>query len=235
MTEETMGNRKSDSDTVYKYLGFDVYPGKVGEFWKSDDEKKQFIRHVKARGGQISVLDRDTALLNIKSMTLIDKAISIVGGALLILAFFLPVYSIDPSGRGISGSGISFFLNLPFIGSYAAWGGIVMILTLIVFSLLLLSCPVAGVLNILGVLNKNKGDKYLETVKKFNRFTYIPILLYAVLFIILILGAPHPFGSLGISGIGESLNLLAIFTLTGIGFWLNIIGLILGFAQARGI
>ncbi len=230
-----MGDKKPASDAIYKFLGFDVYPGKVEDFWKSDDEKKRFVKQVKARNGQISVLDRDTALLNIKSMTAVDKAISIIGGAILILAFFLPVYSIDPSGRGISGSGISYFLNLPFIASYAAWGGIVMILTIIIFFLLLISCPVAGVLNILGVLNKNKGDKYLETVKKFNRFTYIPILLYALLFIILIFGAPHPFGSLGVSGIGETLNLLAIFTLTGIGFWLNIVGLILGFAQARGI
>ncbi len=230
-----MGDKKPDSDAIYKFLGFDVYPGKVEDFWKSDDEKKRFVKQVKARNGQISVLDRDTALLNIKSMTAVDKAISIIGGAILILAFFLPVYSIDPSGRGISGSGISYFLNLPFIASYAAWGGIVMILTIIIFSLLLISCPVAGVLNILGVLNKNKGDKYLETVKKYTRFTYVPILLYALLFIILIFGAPHPFGSLGVSGIGETLNLLAIFTLTGIGFWLNIVGLILGFAQARGI
>ncbi len=230
-----MGNKKPDSDAIYRYLGFDVYPGNVEDFWKSDDEKKRFVRQVKARDGQISILDRDTAILNIKSMTAVDKAVSIIGGAILILAFFLPVYSIDPSGRGISGSAISFFLNLPFIGSYAAWGGIAMILTIIIFSLLLLSCPVAGILNILGVLNKNKGDKYLETVKKFNRFTYIPILLYAVLFIILLFGGPHPFGSLGIDGIGESLSLLAIFTMTGVGFWLNIVGLILGFAQARGI
>ncbi len=230
-----MGNKKPDSDAIYKYLGFDIYPGKIDDFWKSDDEKKRFVRQVKARDSQISVLNRDTAILNIKSMTAVDKAISIIGGAILILAFFLPVYSIDPSGRGISGSAISYFLNLPFIGSYAAWGGIVMILTMIIFALLLLSCPVAGALNILGVLNKNKGDKYLEKVKKFNRFTYVPILLYALLFIILLFGGLHPFGSLGIDGIGESLSLLAIFTMTGIGFWLNIVGLILGFAQARGI
>jgi hypothetical protein len=230
-----MGNKKPDSDAIYRYLGFDFYPGNVEDFWKSDDEKKRFVRQVKARDGQISILDRDTAILNIKSMTAVDKAVSIIGGAILILAFFLPVYSIDPSGRGISGSAISYFLNLPFIGSYAAWGGIVMVLTMIIFAFLLLSCPVAGVLNILGVLNKNKGDKYLETVKKFNRFTFIPILLYALLFIILLFGGPHPFGSLGIDGIGESLSLLAIFTLTGIGFWLNIVGLIVGFAQARGI
>ncbi len=230
-----MGDKKPDPDAIYKFLGFDVYPGKVEDFWKSDNEKKHFVRQVKARNGQISVLDRDTALLNIKSMTATDRIISLIGGAILIIAFFLPVYSINPSGRSISGSGISYFLNLPFIGGYAAWGGAGFIITMIIFSFLLLSCPAAGVLNILGILNKNQGDKYLETVKKYSRFTYVPILLYPVLFAVLIFGGPHPFGSLGVGGLGETLNLTAIFTLTGIGFWLNIIGLALGFAQARGI
>ncbi len=34
-----MGNKKPDSDAIYRYLGFDVYPGKVDDFWKSEDEK----------------------------------------------------------------------------------------------------------------------------------------------------------------------------------------------------
>jgi hypothetical protein len=230
-----MGNKKPDPDAIYRFLGFEIHPGKVKDFWKSDDEKKQFIKQVKARGGQLSVLDRETALLNIRSMTLADRLISLIGGAILIIAFFLPVYSVNVGGRSISGSAISYFLNLPFIGSYAAWGGAGFIITMIIFSFLLISCPVAGVLNILGVLNKNQGDKYLETVKKYSRFTYVPILLYIALLVVLIFGGPHPFGSLGVGDLGETLNITAIFTLTGIGFWLNVVGLALGFAQARGI
>lgn len=230
-----MTEKRTDPDEIYRFLGFEIHPGKVGEFWRSDDEKKRFIGRVRARSGKLSVLDRDSSLLNEISMTFVDKVISIIGGAILIIAFFLPAYSIDPSGRGLSGSAISFFLNLPFIGGYAAWGGGSFVLTVIIFSFLLLSCPVAGVLNILGVLNKNKGEKYLQKVKKFSRFTYVPIFLYVALLVVLLFGGPHPFGSLGIEGLGETLNFTAVFALTGAGFWLNIVGLALGFAQARGI
>jgi hypothetical protein len=230
-----MGKKQSDPDDKYRYLGFEINPGRITEFWNSEDEKKKYVKQVQARGGQLSILERDSSLLNVKLMSQTDKIISYIGAAILIIAFFLPVYSIDPSGKAISGSAISFFLNLPFIGSYVAWGGIGMILTVIVFSLILLTCPVAGVFNILGLLNKNKGEKYLETVKRYSRFTFVPILLYVVLLVTLLFAGPQPFGSLGIEAVGESLNMLAIFTMTGVGFWLNIVGLTIGFAQARGL
>lgn len=230
-----MGKKEADPDAIYRYLGLGVHPGKIEEFWDSDEEKKKFANKVKARGGKLSILERENSLKNTNLMTSFDRIFSMVGGAILIIAFFLPAYSIDPEGRAISGSGISFLLNLPFIGGYAAYGGIIMIASLIIFILILLSCPAAGVLNILGLLNKNQGDQYLETVKKYTRFNYIPIILYVALFAFLIIGASHPFGSLGINEMGDHFGFAAIFTMTGYGFWLNIVGLLFGFAQSRGL
>jgi hypothetical protein len=230
-----MAKKSADPDDVFRFLGFEIHPGRIKDFWTSDSEKKEFIGRARARQGQMSVLDRDSSLLSEISMTISDRIISLIGGVILIIAFFLPVYSIGPSGDVASGSAISYFLNLPFVGSYAAWGGGIFTVIMIVFALVLLACPVTGVLNILGILNRNKGDDYLRTVKRFSRFTYVPILLYVLLFVLLAIGGSQPFGSLGIEGLGESLNFTAIFTLTGVGFWLNIVGLALGFAQARGI
>lgn len=230
-----MAKKSADPDDIYKFMGFEILPGKVKNFWKSESEKKEFVGRIRARSGKSFTLDRDGSLLSEISMSLSDRVISLIGGALLIIAFFLPVYSIGQSGQVASGSAISFFLNLPFVGSYAAWGGGVFIITVIVFSVLLLACPVTGVLNILGILNRNKGESYFRTIKRYSRFTYVPILLYLLLFVLLAIGGPQPFGSLGIEGLGESLNFSAIFTMTGVGFWLNIVGLALGFAQARGI
>lgn len=230
-----MPKKKEDPDAIYRYLGFGFTPGKIKEFWDTDEEKKKYVKKVHARGAKLSTLDRENSTKNMNLMTTVDKTISLIGGLILILAFFLPIYSIDPGGKAISGSGISFLLNLPFIGAYASGGGFAMVLALVVFTLILITCPVAGVLNILGIFNKNSGDRYLETVKKYNRFTLIPIFLYIFLFIILVIGAPHPFGSLGVKALGEYLGFGAIFALTGYGFWLNIVGLLLGFAQSRGI
>jgi len=230
-----MPKKKDDPDAIYRYLGFGFTPGKIKDFWDTEDEKKKFVKKVQARGARLSTLDRENSARNINLMTTVDKTISIIGGLILILAFFMPVYSIDSGGRAISGSAISFLLNLPFIGAYASGGGIIMFLALAIFTLILFACPVAGVLNILGIFNKNTGERYLDTVKKYNRFTLIPIFLFVIFFILLIIGAPHPFGSLGLKAVGDSLGLGAIFTLSGYGFWLNIIGLMIGFAESRGI
>ena len=86
-----------------------------------------------------------------------------------------------------------------------------------------------------GMFNKNRADEYLATVKKYNRFTYLPIVLFVLLIIVLVFGAPHPFGSLGIKALGDHLSFAAIFSMTSYGFWLYIVGLLLGFAQSRGI
>lgn len=230
-----MGNKQPDPDAIYKYLGFEIHPGKIKDFWDSEEEKKKYVKGVQARGGQISVLDRDASIVNIRLMTSADKIVSIIGSIILIIAFFLPVYSIDVYGNNLSGSAISFFLNLPYVGSYALWGGTGMIFTLVVVSLILITCPVAGILNLIGLFNKNRGERYFTTVKKYSRFTIVPIVLYLILLVSLIFGGPQPFGSLGIENLGDSLNLVSLFTLTGFGFWLNVVGLAIGFAQSRGL
>lgn len=230
-----MGKKEPDPDAVFKYLGFGVHPGKLEDFWESEDEKKRYLQKVRQHGARASLLDRETSIRNVNLMTTTDKVFSIIGGVVLLIAFFLPVYSIGSGGNSVSGSAISYFINLPFIGSYASAGGVVMILAMIVFALYLLSCPVTGVLNILGLFNKNHGDHYLESVKRYSRFTYVSIFLFFLFLAILIIGAPQPFGSLGMKSMGEHLNFAAVFTMTGYGFWLNIVGLLFGFSQARGI
>jgi len=230
-----MGTKQPDPDALYKYLGFEINPGKIKDFWQSEDERKAYLKKVQAKGGQLSILDRDSSLLNVRLMSSTDRIISFIGNIILLLAFFLPAYSISLPGHKLSGSAISFFINLPFIGAYAAWGGVSMIFILIIFALILVSCPAAGVMNIIGLLNKNQGEQYLEIVKKYSRFTLVPIVLYAILLFALLFGGSQPFGSLGSDSIGDSLTIVALFTMTGAGFWLNAAGLAIGFAQSRGL
>lgn len=230
-----MAQKEPENDDIIKYLGFGVYPGKVEEFWSSTDEEKQFRQQVKARGGQVGVLDRETAILNVRLMSKVDRIISYIGSVLLVIAFFLPVYSFDVNGKTVSGSAISLLANFGAAGGYAAWGGAIMVLSLIVFTLFLIACPVAGVINFLGLMNKKQGDEYLAVVKDKSRILFIPMSLFGLLFLLLMIGCQQPFGSLGVDAFGDAFNLAAIFKLTGIGFWLNIAGLAIGFAERRGI
>jgi hypothetical protein len=230
-----MANKEPEPNDVFKYLGFDVHPGQIGEFWTSEDEKQRYLQGVKDRGGQTSVLDREQALLNIKLMNPVDKIISTIGSIILIISFFLPAYSFDLQGTHVSGIALLFFVNLPVAGGYASWGGPVIMLSLFLYALILLACPMAGVLNLIGLYNKKQGDDYFDTLKKYHRYSYIPMGLFVLLFIVLVIGAPQPFGSLGVDAFGESFNIAAIFNMAGLGFWVNIAGLAIGFAQSRGL
>src|SRR4030067_1174642 len=88
-----MAEKQPSTDDLIRYLGYEVHPGKIEEFWKSEDEKKQYLQRIKGSGGQLSALDRDAAILNVKLMTGIDKVIAFIGSILLMISFFLPVYS----------------------------------------------------------------------------------------------------------------------------------------------
>lgn len=230
-----MAKQEPTDDDIIKYLGFDVHPGKIEEFWQNEDEKKRYLEEVKARGGKMDVLEREAALLNVKLMSPADKIISFIGSIMLVISFFLPIYSFEISGTRVSGSAISLFLNLPLIGGYAAWGGFIMEFALFLFILFIIACPVIGVLNILGLMNKYQGDDYLKTVKDKSRCVIIPIILLGLLILILLIGTPQPFGSLGVDAFGEQLNIGALFIMTGVGFWMNIAGLAIVFAERSGL
>jgi hypothetical protein len=233
-----MAEKQPSTDDLIRYLGYEVHPGKIEEFWKSEEEKKQYLQRVKTGSGQLSAFDREAAILNVKLMTGVDKIIGFIGSILLIISFFLPIYSftMNPESgatRHISGSAISYFINMPLIGGYAAWGGGVMIWAAVILGAILITCPIVGVLNILGLINKRTGESYFHVIREYSRYAYILLFLYILLALVLLFGTPHPFGSLGV--FGESFNLSAIFGLTGIGFWFGIAGMAIVLAERRGL
>ncbi|OGC94488.1 MAG: hypothetical protein A2W25_01520 [candidate division Zixibacteria bacterium RBG_16_53_22] len=233
-----MAEKQPSTDDLIRYLGYEVHPGKIEEFWKSEDEKKQYLQRIKGSGGQLSALDRDAAILNVKLMTGIDKVIGFIGSILLMISFFLPVYSFtmfpdSGAAKHVSGSAISYFINMPLIGGYAAWGGGVMIWAVLFFGVILIACPVVGVLNILGLVSRRTGEGYFHAIREYSQYAFILLFLYILLALVLLFGTPHPFGSLGV--FGESFNLSAIFRLTGIGFWFGIAGLAIVLAERRGL
>jgi hypothetical protein len=233
-----MGNKESngpvvpENDDIIKYLGFNVHPGKIEEFWTSADEEKEFRQRVKTRGGKVDVLNRDAALLNIKLMSQTDKIISYIGSILLVIGLVFPIYSFQIGEKVISGSFFSYLANIGNIMGGASESGFILILAFLVFTLYLIACPVAGVFNFLGLRNKAQGDEYLENVKKNSRFIFIPLALLGLLILLLLIGSPMPGGLSSLSG---SFGFGAIFTMTGSGFWLLIAGLAIVFAERRGI
>jgi hypothetical protein len=227
-----MANKEPENDDIIKYLGFGVYPGKIEEFWASEDEEKQFRQVVKARDGKVGVLARETSILNTRLMSKADRIISYLGSLLLVVALFFPIYSFQIGENHVSGSALSYLINIGTVAGGASESGFILLLAFLIFTLILIACPVAGVINFLGLINKAQGDDYLEAVKKNSRFLFIPMGLFGLFILLLLIGSPMP---QGLSTLGSSFGFGAIFTMTGAGFWLLIAGLAIGFAERRGI
>jgi len=84
-------NSISDSQR-FKYIGFDVFPGKPKELFKSDSEKEKLVDAVKARREKGDVI-RDECLLLGERISLSDRIVGTVACLVMVAALFFPWYS----------------------------------------------------------------------------------------------------------------------------------------------
>jgi hypothetical protein len=216
----------------YNYLGFDVVPGKIKEFWASEEEKKQYIEKVRAAAGTSHVIERDFSMVNAKLLNKADRIIISLASALMLLSLFLPYYNFMAFGDTVRGSAIGLLFNISYIGNFVAWGSLVMKLTLILAVIMIIISPLVGVVNLIALNTGLKGQRYFERLKKAGKLNIVALALYLLLFILVMTGQSNPFGSLGIEALGDRFTFLSLINLTSFSLWLNIGAHFLGMIPA---
>lgn len=93
----TDGDKKKqpydNSNERFKYIGFDVFPGKPGNLFKSDEERKSLIEKVMAKFGHSQGEVRDGCTLLEVRVSNAEKMFMAAISAIMILALFLPWFS----------------------------------------------------------------------------------------------------------------------------------------------
>ncbi len=91
------GENKSQSmnysDQRFKYIGFEVFPGKAGDIFKSEDEKKTLIQRVRDRLAKSQGEVRDRCTLMESRVSGIEKGFLTAAAIAMIVALFIPWYS----------------------------------------------------------------------------------------------------------------------------------------------
>lgn len=91
------GEKKSqsfqNSDQRFKYIGFDVFPGKAGDIFKSEEERKSLIQRVRERMARGQERVRDRCTLMESRISGVEKGFLTAAAILMIVALFLPWYS----------------------------------------------------------------------------------------------------------------------------------------------
>jgi hypothetical protein len=94
MAEGQQQNGSFDqSDERFKYIGFEVYPGKAGDIFKSDDERQTWVQRVRAKLTRSESEVRDGCTLMESRLSSLEKWFLTVASVLMIVALFIPWYS----------------------------------------------------------------------------------------------------------------------------------------------
>jgi hypothetical protein len=201
-------------ETRFKYIGFDIYPGKTKEFWQSAEEKKKFLEEVKQQRSQSALLERDHSLVKVKVFSRVDKLILTITSFLMVISLFLPWFS-------LKGVGSVFFFGVGSLPVRGALFGIFMVLMI----LTVLSSAGAGGISLLALYKKySDTDSYLANLKKKLKLNYIPLVLWLILIFISIIGMPARSAS---SPLGGSFNVIDLLTASSLGIWLSLPSLII--------
>ena len=216
--EKTGKPVKPDEDTRYRFIGFEVFPKKAKEFWKSDNEYKQHVERARAVKS-FADWERDFSLVNVEDVTKIDRIILTVSNALLLVAVFLPWLSYRTAAGKETATWFGVFgkLGSALGGAFSISGfaGLAMLCGLVVF----LGTPVLAILGLLALYRKpSSPEAYVHRLRKVLRLSYVGFGAW-MLGLVLTLpgGSIAPLANCGIVGVGEKFTILTVFGLLSYG------------------
>lgn len=85
-------NKRITEKQRFTYIGFDVFPGKPKDLFKSDAEKNKFVGRVKDKRDKGDLLREDCTLLE-ERVSMRDKIVMAVACVIIIGSLFVPWYS----------------------------------------------------------------------------------------------------------------------------------------------
>lgn len=89
--KKSAGNRVSDSNR-FKYIGFEVFPGKPKDLFKSDEEKAKLVDAVVAKRSRGEVIREECTLFE-ERVSASDRLILAVACFVILATLFIPWYS----------------------------------------------------------------------------------------------------------------------------------------------
>ena len=225
MEENKKRKGKSEEDR-FRYIGFEIYPGKAKEFWKSEEEKKAYSEKIKKKKGILSLLDRDHSAVHVSIFSPVDRIVLSISSAVVILSIFFPWFAFHRDGSSYTYNALGYLFNfgkaISYTSSFLGILSVFFMLLMIIFSVLV------AIYTLLSLYKKiDAEEKQFSSLKKALSLNYIPLALWILILIFSIVGFPTPSASgLGVKELKASFNFITFINVTGIGMWIAIAGLI---------
>jgi hypothetical protein len=246
-----------NSDERFRYVGFEVYTGKIGDVFKSDDERKSLIAKVMAKFHKSEGEVRDHCTLLEERVSKGEKMFMTVIAVLMVVSLILPWFSgyyeivntkqVPIEAAAVDSTGtkpvemttvttvthdnrsISGLGAFGYLGQ-AFSGGFGLMLSGLLMLLYFLCCPILAVFNlyILHKVKKPNPDEYVLYLKRMLRYNWIPVLMWLAMFLLAFMGSSYGFDTKGmIKQVGASYGIATFIGLTSFGVYLSLAAFLL--------
>lgn len=230
MTEEKPragGSSSSGQDGVpeerFRYIGFEVFPKHVREFWKSDSEKQEHLAHVRESGGRFVPLSRSNSMVAAGALSMPERLTLTLTSLLLALSPFMPWFSFTRGDAKFSYAGFSLLLNMGPVREFLSLGPGMLNFSYLLLLALMLASAAFGVTTLVFLYSgaKDTSDAYLARLHRILVWHYVPILGWIVFLGITAPPTELPFGpSLGLAEVGEHLSIGSLSSASSLGLWI---------------
>ncbi len=93
MAENSSKKKEFNADDRFRYLGFDVQPGKLGEFFANEAEKETWVKRVQEKRKGKSQMSREHSTLTKERVAGYERIVMTVTSVLLVCTLFMPWFS----------------------------------------------------------------------------------------------------------------------------------------------
>jgi hypothetical protein len=206
----------------YRYIGFDVFPKRIREFWKSDAERATHLAHVRETGGRFVPLSRGNSLVAAPELSGFERIVLTLTSLLLIAAPFLPWFVFTREGERFSYSGLSLLAHAGTVMSYLSMGAGLLTTAFVLLLVLMLAGTLFGIATLVFLYTRrgDNGEAQVRGVRRILFLQYLPIIGWVVFFSITAAPTVIPFAaSLGLGQVEDSLNIASLAASSSIGLW----------------
>jgi len=213
------------ADDRYRYIGFDVFPGKIRKFWKDDSERDGYLSHVREAHGKFVPLSRANSIVAAQAMSNTERLLIAMGSLLLVLAPFFPWFSFTRGTEKFMYSGYTILLKTGPIMKFLSLGSGSLTTFYIFVVVLMLLSMLFGLATLYGLFlaRKHEASGDLSFLHKVLNWHYLPIVGWVALLAMAASPTELPYGpSLGLTEVGTSLNIASLIGSTSVGFWIPI-------------
>ncbi len=219
-------------DERYQYIGFEAFGSKVGNFWKSDNERQSYVERVK---GQVGSIYRNSVVYS-TAIGATDRIFIVIASLAMIIAPFLTWFSVKTIYGPETFSGLLGFFNRDGFWFYVEkMDGWVIPTTVYLLAAMAALCIILGILGLAAPFLKAKSEAaYVGRVKSILRLNLIPLLIFLAIIVLGIVTQRIPFGEhLGVYDLGSRYTVITLIQFSSYGFWIAFFGMMLNFNKSR--